>query len=121
MKNKIFICLYAEHNRFLIKRVDSLVIKIYAHYIFEQSTFKKDFVIMDQISRQKATSNVEKDFYKLMNNSNFGYDCRNNIDNCTFAPISHEFEEIFYFKNYQISFDEKMSQFVSCKLLQQEI
>ena len=121
MKNKIFICLYAEYNRFLIKRVDSLVIKIYAHYIFEQSTFKKDFVIMDQISGQKATSNVEKDFYKLMNNSNFGYDCRNNIDHCTFAPISDEFDEIFYFKNYQISFDEKMSQFVSCKLLQQEI
>ena len=36
---------------------------------------------MNQKSRQKATSSVEKDFYKLWSNSNFGIDCRNNIDN----------------------------------------
>ena len=38
---------------------------------------------MNQKSRQTATSNVEKD----LNNSNFGIDCRNNIDSSTLQPI----------------------------------
>ena len=42
---------------------------------------------MNQVSRQKAKTEVEKDFYKLMNNSNFGYNCRNNADN--FFLIRH--------------------------------
>ena len=72
--------------------------------------FKKDFVIMNQILCQKVNNLVGKDFYKLMNDSNFSYDCRNSIDNCTFAPISEELEEILYLKksfwcvNVQICF-----------------
>ena len=37
---------------------------------------------MNLKARQKATSSVEKDFYKLLNSSNSGIDCRNNINNC---------------------------------------
>ena len=59
-----------------------LVTHIYAHYTFEQSKFKKYFVIMNQKSRQTASSKVGKEFYKLLNNSNFGIDCQNNTDNC---------------------------------------
>ena len=33
---------------------------------------------MNQVSRQNAKTKIEKDFYKLMNNSNFGNDCKNN-------------------------------------------
>ena len=40
---------------------------------------------MNQKSRQKATSSVEKDLYKLLHNNHFGIDCRINIDNC-FRP-----------------------------------
>ena len=29
-----------------------------------------------------------------MNNSNFGYDCRNNMDNCDFVPIFDEIGEV---------------------------
>ena len=29
-----------------------------------------------------------------MHNSNFGYDCRNNLDNCKFVPIFHEIKEV---------------------------
>ena len=49
---------------------------------------------MNQKSRQLSKHNVEKDFFKLMNNSNFGYDCKNNLDNCKFVPIFNEFKEI---------------------------
>ena len=37
---------------------------------------------MNQNSRKASKTKVEKDFYKLLNNSNFGNDCRNNIGNC---------------------------------------
>ena len=45
---------------------------------------------MNQKSRQNAKNSIEKDFFKLMNNANFGYDCRNNLDNCQFIPIFDE-------------------------------
>ena len=53
---------------------------------------------MNQKSRQEAKNSVEKDFYKLINNSNFGHDWRNNLDNCQFVPIFDELKEITYIK-----------------------
>ena len=77
---------------------------------------------MNKKSRQTATSSVEKDFYKLLNNSNFGIDCRNNIDNCTLEPIYDDFSEIAYIKNYTTIFnDETLRDFFSPPLLRQEI
>ena len=72
---------------------------MYANYTFEQSRFKRDSVIMNQVSRKKATSKVEKDFYMLMNNSNFGNDCQNNIGNCNFKAIYVKVEEFPTYKN----------------------
>ena len=68
--------------------------------MFEQSKFKKDFVLMNQKARQRATSSVEKDCYKLLNNSNFGIDCRNNIGNCFLEPLHGDFSEISYVKRF---------------------
>ena len=48
---------------FLIKRAGCLVTYIYEHYTFEQSKFRKGFVVMNQKSRQAATSSLEKDFF----------------------------------------------------------
>ena len=76
---------------------------------------------MNQISRQNAQTNVKKDFYKLMNNSNFGYDCRNNVDNCFFQPIYKEIEELSYPKRYQNVFDQQISDFVSTVILKSQI
>ena len=70
---------------------------------------------------QKSKNSVEKDFYKLMNNSNFGYDCRNNIDNCKFLPIFDEYNEITFINRYHNIFDQKVSQFVTSDLLKQQI
>ena len=58
---KIAILLYAEHLHFLLTRYGWKVIKIRGHYIFEQKQFKKDFVIMNQVSRQNAKTDVEKE------------------------------------------------------------
>ena len=55
---------------------------------------------MNQKSQQQAKTNIEKDFYKLMNNSNFGYNCRNNLDNCKFVPIFDEIKEVTYLTRY---------------------
>ena len=56
-----------------------------------------------------------------MNNSNFGYDCRNNLDNCKFPPIFDELGEITYINRYHNIFDEKVSDFVTSDLLRQNI
>ena len=55
-----------------------------------------------------------------MNNSNFGYDCRNNLDNCQFVPIYDELNEITFIKKLNF-FDPKVSKFVTSDLIAQEI
>ena len=67
---------------------------------------------MNQKSRQLSKNDVEKDFFKLMNDSNFGYDCRNSLDKCKFNPIFDELGEITYLNRYHNIFDEKVSSFV---------
>ena len=67
--------MYIEHLAICIKRLGWKVTKIYSHITFKQERFKKNFIIKNQVARQHAKNNVEKDFYKLLNNSNFGYDC----------------------------------------------
>ena len=55
---------------------------------------------MNQKSRQKALISVERDLFKLLNNSDFGIDCRNNIDNCTLQPLYDDIGEISYTKKF---------------------
>ena len=76
---------------------------------------------MNQKSRQESTNSIEKNFYKLMNNSIFGYDCRNNIDNCKFVPIFDEYNEITFVSRYHNVFDQKVSQFVTSDSLKRQI
>ena len=61
---------------------------------------------MNEKSRQHATSSVEKDFLKLLNNSNFGIDCRNNIDNCILEPLYDDLNEISYIKKFTTIFSD---------------
>ena len=76
---------------------------------------------MNQVSRQSSQTDVEEDFYKLMNNTNFGYDCCNNADNCYFHLVYDEIEEISYAKRYQNLFDQDISEFVSTEILERQI
>ena len=76
---------------------------------------------MNQKSRKESKNSVEKDFYKLMNNSNFGYDCRNNIDSCKFIPIFDEYKEITFISRYHNVFDQRVSKFAMSDLLKNQI
>ena len=118
---KTCIPLYVEDLRFLIKRAGWKVTKLYSQFTFEQDSFKKDFVLMNQKSRQNAQNDIEKNFYKLMNNANFGFDCRNDANNLKFDPLIDEINEISYIKKYHNVFDPKIKTFVSSKILEDEI
>ena len=97
---KTFLPMYLEELAFVIKRASWKVTKIHAHLTFEQQQFKQKIILMNQKSRQESKNHIEKDFYKLMNNSNFDYDCHNNLDNCKFVPIFDELKELTYIKRY---------------------
>ena len=122
LKEKKIIPLYAEDLHFLITRAGWLVTHIYERYTYEQSKFKTDFIVMNQKAKQKAISSVEKDFYKLLNNSNFGIDCRNNIDNCILEALYDEFTEISYIEKFtKIYNGDTFRNFFSPSLLREEI
>ena len=121
LKEKKYVALYAEDLHFLITRPGWLVTHIYEHFTFAQSKFKKDFVVMNQKARQTASSSVEKCFYKLLNNSNFGIDCRNNMDNCYLEPLYDDFSEISYIKKFTTIFNDGTFRDFSPNLLREEI
>ena len=74
---------------------------------------------MNQQSRQNAKNAIEKVFFKLMNNANFGFDCRNNAKNRKFERIIDEINEISCIKKYNNLFDNKVSEFVNSDMLEQ--
>ena len=113
--------MYLEDLVFCIKRAGWKVTKIHSHITYEQVRFKQKLILMNQKSRQQSKNSVEKDFYKLMNNSNFSYDCRNNLDNCKFVPIFNESKEITFINRYHNIFDSKVSQFVTSDLLKADV
>ena len=71
-------------------------------------------------ARKTAKTSAEKDFYELLNNSNFGNDCRNNIGNCKLELIYDRLEELKYIKNIN-NFDHEIFEFFSLDLLQENI
>ena len=50
--------------------------KIILSLFFRTRAFqKKKFILMNQKLRPNAENSIEKDFFKLLNNANFGCDC----------------------------------------------
>ena len=77
---------------------------------------------MNQNARKVAKAKVEKDFYKLFNNSNFGNDCRNNIGNCTLELMFDGLDQIAYIKKFiNIMLDTRYREFFSLDLLRQQV
>ena len=76
---------------------------------------------MNPKSRQKAATPVETDFFKLLNNRNFGIDCRNNIDNCILEPLYDDFGQISYIKKFTAIFnDDSFRHFFSLHHVREE-
>ena len=122
MNKKIFVNLYAEDLYFLAKHAGWKVTKIYDHFTFKQDTFKRDFVMMNQNARKATKTIAEKDFYKLLNNSNFGNDCRNNIGNCKLELLFDGLDEISYIKKFtNIMQESRYREFFTIDLLKQQI
>ena len=79
---------------------------------------------MNQNSRKIAKTKVEKDFYKLLDNSNFGviFDCRNNIGNCKLELMFDGLDQISYIKKFtNIMQDSRYREFFSLDLLRQQV
>ena len=113
MDKKFLVPLYAEHLKFLMERCCLKVNKIHQHFTFRQEMFKKDFLISNQVARQNAKTPMEKNFYKLMNNINFGYNCRNNFENRYFTAIIDEIEEMANIRKHQDVFDPEIASYFS--------
>ena len=120
--SKKFIPLYIEEIKFAVLRCGWKVTKLYKHYYFDQERCKKNFILMNQKARQEAVDKVESDFCKLLNNANFGYDCRNNLDNCTFEPINDEINELSFIKRYHSNlYDQNLRPFITSRILKEDI
>ena len=68
---------------------------------------------MNQKSRQKATNVAEK--INLLNNSNFDYYCKDNLDNWAFEATFDKLDEMSYLKKYNI-FNRFLSSFVNAEI-----
>ena len=65
---------------------------------------------------------MRKIFFKLLNNSKFGIDSRNNIDNCILEPIYDDLGEISYIKKFTtILNDDTYRDFFSAEHMKEEI
>ena len=77
---------------------------------------------MNQNARKSAKAKVEKDFYKLLNNRNFGNDCRNNIENSKLELMFDGLDEIAYVKKYtNIMLDNRYRKFFSLDLIRRQV
>ena len=119
---KKFVPLYLEEIKFAVLRCGWKVTKLYKHYYFDQERFKRNFILMNQKARQEASDKVEPFFFKLLNNANFGYDCRNNLDNCKFEPINDEINELSFIKCYYRNlYDRNLQPFITSRILKEKI
>ena len=58
----------------------------------------------------------------MLNNANFGYDCRNNLDNWKFEPINDEINELSFIKCYYRNlYDRNLQPFITSRILKEEI
>ena len=106
----------------MVLRCGWKVTKLYKHFYFDQERFKRNFILMNQKARQEAGDKVESDFCKLLNNDKFGYDCRNNLDNCKFEPINDEINGLSFIKRYYSNlYDKNVQPFITSRVLKEEI
>ena len=92
-----------SHVHFLTKRAEWVVTNGYSFYTFEQEHFKKGYILGNKRARQEAVArgdDVQGNFWKLLNNLNFRYDCRDNLQNKSLHLIYDEEAEINFTTKY---------------------
>ena len=95
--------MYIDHIHFLTKRAGWKVTKVHLYYSFEQEPFKKEYILGNQRTRQEASvrgDDVQANFWKLLNNANFGFDCRDNSHNQSLHLIYDGNAEVGFISKY---------------------
>ena len=59
-----------------------------------------DFILINQRSRQQSKNSAGKTFFRLLDNANFDYACRKNVDNSKFEPTCDDIDDIPYIRQY---------------------
>ena len=106
--------MFIDHIRFVTKSAGWTVTKVHHYYTFEQGPFKKDYILGNKKSRQEAVTrrgvgegggvggdDVQGNFYKLLHNANFGFDCRDNSQNKSLHLIYDDYAKIEFINRYE--------------------
>ena len=108
LEKKIFVDLYAE-DLYLLTTKAGWKLKYIAIILLNKIFLKENLRWIN--ARKSAKTKAEKDFYKLLNNSNFGNDCRNNIDNCSLELMYDDLNEPFYIKKFTVFQNQSYQEF----------
>ena len=95
--------MYIDGIYFLTKRAGWKVTKVHLYYTFEQEPFKKEYILGNRRAGQEVVArgnDVQANFWKLLNNVNFGFDCRNNSQNKSLHLIYDENAEVEFIIKY---------------------
>ena len=96
--------MFIDHIHFLTERAGWKVTKVHAHCSLEKEPFKKEYTLSNQRARQEAVAqgdDVQANFWKFFNNSNIGFDCRDNSQNKSLHLIYNEDAEIEFLTKYE--------------------
>ena len=73
------------------------------YYTFEQEPFKKEYILGNQRTRQEVVArgdDVQANFWKLVNNTDFSFDCRGNSRNKSLHLIYHKEAQVDFLGKY---------------------
>ena len=91
--------MFIDHLHFLTKRAGWKVTNVYQYYTFEKEPFKKEYILGNQKARQTG-DDVQGNFWKFLNNANFGFDCRDNPQNKSLHLIFNEIKEVDFISKH---------------------
>ena len=102
----IFISWWKVQNGYLLKYTTTILLI--------RNPSKKILFLWIKSLGKKQKVTWKNDFYRLLNNPNFPYDCRNDKKYCVFEPIFEEMEELKCQKNTKTLLTKK--NIAACKL-----
>ena len=76
--------MYTDQIHFLTEKSGRKFTEVHLYYTSEHELFKKEYIFGDQRARQESVArsdHVQANFWKLVNNANFGFDCREKSQN----------------------------------------